>query len=234
LAQDLVTTGQAIGDLPKLRSGISRFGGNDSERWYEIRSESANESAGFLGTPLVDLTATTLQRGAAFVARSKRSKSIKCPDLLTAWLSDPNLDGFIQHEARSHMESDLHRYLFAAAYAEVNNESPKLRDFPKSLLPNHANASSALRPFEDRFRVQLANAPATTIVSHIAKDGHYYIHPDPMQMRSLTVREAARLQTFPDNYFFCGNRTQQYHQVGNAVPPLLAYQIAEIVAEILG
>ena len=152
---------------------------------------------------------------------------------LASWYLDPKIGGVTLHETRSHMESDLYRYLFASSFAREEKRSPKLRDFPDALLPCHENVDTDSTPFVDRFRVQLLNQPSTTVVSHIAKDGHYYIHPDPSQCRSLTVREAARLQTFPDNYFFEGNRTQQYHQVGNAVPPLLARKIAEIVLRLL-
>ena len=125
------------------------------------------------------------------------------------------------------MSTDLARYLFVSIYGEMTGFSPKASDFPESLAPKHVNWGSG--KFADRFRVQLRGQPSTTITCHISKDGHYYIHPDPEQCRSLTVREAARLQTFPDNYLFKGNRTEQYIQVGNAVPPFLAKQIGDAI-----
>ena len=134
------------------------------------------------------------------------------------------------------MPRDLHRYLYAACFAKIRGSSPRLRHFPADLLPEHKNVDLAVNGhgyFGDRFRVQLEDHPSTTITSHLAKDGHGFIHPDPRQCRSLTVREAARLQTFPDNYAFSGPRSQQCVQVGNAVPPLLAMRIARIVDSVL-
>jgi DNA (cytosine-5)-methyltransferase 1 len=154
-------------------------------------------------------------------------------DEYEAWIHDERLIKPVQHEPRAHMVSDLARYRVMSRLAERLGKSPKYTDLPSTLHPEHNNVGRVGTPFTDRFRVQVWDAPSTTVVSHISKDGHYYIHPDPEQARSLTVREAARLQSFPDNYFFEGPRTQQFHQVGNAVPPLLSKQIGEIVADLL-
>jgi DNA (cytosine-5)-methyltransferase 1 len=174
------------------------------------------------------LQKTSLEPGKPYTKFSRSPKS------LSEWYRH-NADGITLHESRAHMRDDLHRYLFSACFADIHSRSPKLRDFPKELYPSHQNITRAVKGnlFDDRFRVQLADRPSTTITSHVAKDGHYYIHYDPMQCRSLTVREAARLQTFPDSYYFEGTRTEQYGQVGNAVPPLLARDIAGVVFELL-
>lgn len=113
---------------------------------------------------------------------------------LRQWYLDENLRGACNHESRLHRRDDLSRYLYVSCFGLAHGRSPKLRDFPADLLPDHKNAWEARRThelFDDRFRVQLAHEPATTVTSHICKDGHYYIHHDPSQCRSWTVREAA-------------------------------------------
>lgn len=137
-----------------------------------------------------------------------------------------------QHETRMHNERDLEIYKEAITawnkdqkrlcYKELASRRPE--------LINHKNTTS----FTNRFNVVKADQKAShTILAHMAMDGHYYIHPDIKQLRSLSVREAARLQSFPDDFYFEGPRTAQFRQIGNAVPPKMAEQIAKKIKELL-
>ena len=232
------TVNEAISDLPPIRSLLSREA-DSLEGWRQKLKSIAKEP--WLSDVDKDIQKEIIECvkilpnlpfGDAFVKYKYLKRRVM---MEKRWFYDAFLNGYCNHESRAHIRDDLKRYLYAACFARIKGRSPKILDFPKALYPDHRNVQARNEGricFDNRFHVQLSNAPSTTVVSHISQDGHYFIHPDPLQCRSLTVREVARLQTFPDNYFFEGARTQQYQQVGNAVPPLLAMQIAEIVYEI--
>lgn len=236
--QPQVPLRDVLDDLPRLRSGLSKEA-DSFDAWRSVIQAIPKQR--WVAGPKIDPAVRNgmvrfaskldgpLTRGGEFIKGARRTVR-----QYADWYVDNRLSAVCNHSTRAHIRDDLERYFFAAVFGHVHARSPRLGDFPEELLPRHANVTDALQGanFDDRFRVQLAGRPATTITSHISKDGHYFIHYDPSQCRSMTVREAARAQTFPDNYFFDGPRTEQYRQVGNAVPPLLARQIAAIVADL--
>lgn len=153
----------------------------------------------------------------------------------SAWLFEAGVSSPLPvtwHQARPHSERDLEIYRIAVT--EWNERRSRLR---YGNLPAHLKTHRNKTSFTDRFKVVAGNLPfAHTVVAHICKDGHYYIHPDIEQNRSITPREAARLQTFPDDYYFEGagarpSRTHAFRQIGNAVPVLLSRGIAASIRQ---
>lgn len=244
-AANAITVGDVIGTLPKIRSTLTKAVDSNDSWCFEVLKHLTSLNNSLADQVRVDplLRARLKIVRDSFSGGGLLSGNLRLPKRdgegkiknteLEAWYKDDRLGVWLNHEARGHMSADLGRYIYAAVFAKVHKFSPKgHKDFDlPGLAPAHLNWESG--KFNDRFRVQLENQPATTVTSHISKDGHYFIHYDPNQCRSLSVREAARLQTFPDNYFFLGNRTQQFHQVGNAVPPMLARNIAAVVEKIV-
>ena len=154
------------------------------------------------------------------------------PYLIDSNIREDSFDILTQHETRMHNENDLeiykeaitawNKYKKRLCYKELAERRPD--------LTTHKNKTS----FTNRFNVIKGDTKAShTILAHMAMDGHYYIHPDLKQLRSLSVREAARLQSFPDDFYFEGPRTSQFRQIGNAVPPKMAEQIAKKIKELI-
>lgn len=138
---------------------------------------------------------------------------------------DDNLP-LTQNLARPNIQRDLDIYRIVLQ-SKIKGHNLKYNELPIS-LKTHKNTDK----FLDRYKALIWNEPSHTIVAHIAKDGHHYIHPDIKQNRSITVREAARIQGFPDDFYFETSRTQAFTQIGNAVPPILSEKIATAIIKI--
>lgn len=136
-----------------------------------------------------------------------------------------------QHITRPHNRNDLN--IYKLAIKKLGEEGKRLKN---DQIPEDQRTQQNIEDFLDRFKV--VDVTPHTMIAHIAKDGHHFIHPDAKQLRSISVREAARIQSFPDDFYFEGvkenqPRTAAFTQIGNAVPPLMAYKIAQqIVSQI--
>ncbi len=137
-----------------------------------------------------------------------------------------NSDGIVyNHTARKHNEKDIERYRILSEH-----QTWQLKDL-MTVRPDLVHHDP--KHFGNRYTVQAYDKPGKTVVAHLYKDGNLFIHPDCNQARTFTVREAARIQSFPDDFVFEGSRTAQYKQVGNAVPPLMGEALAKAIRKFL-
>ena len=164
-------------------------------------------------TAISDLPKIKCGEGFDFIEYSNNGK-------LTEYQKEMRKDsnGIHDHVARTHNERDLKIF-------SMLKPGQWISDLPKNYNPYRKDI------FQDRFKKLLWDRSSYTIIAHISKDGLMHIHPDKKQNRSITPREAARLQSFSDNYVFEGSRTKQFIQIGNAVPPLFSRAIAKGILE---
>ena len=133
-------------------------------------------------------------------------------------IGKPGIHPLMDHIARKHNDLDRERFQVMIhnhwSFGQLRREMPQYE---------HEHA----RVFDNSYVVQWWDLPSKTILAHIHKDGFQFIHPDEEQRRTFTVREAARIQSFPDDFEFKGSRGEKYKQIGNAVPPLFAEALAK-------
>lgn len=191
---------------------------------YSPEMESKNDTTNLLKYVTVKDAISDLPR--LFPGEGKDELNFK-PYKLNSYLKkirEAKFDKLYHHEARKHNSVDRQRYNLLS---KNEWQLKHLAEFRPDLVhhdPKH---------FGNRYTVQKNNLPGTTVVAHLYKDGNLFIHPDHTQERTFTVREAARIQSFPDDFVFMGSRTNKFKQVGNAVPPLMAQQIAKAIKKFL-
>lgn len=143
-----------------------------------------------------------------------------CDNAFLKRIGSAGIHPLMDHIARKHNALDRERFAIMInnhwSFGQLRKEMPQYE---------HEHA----RVFDNSYVVQWWDLPSKTILAHIHKDGFQFIHPDSNQTRSFTVREAARIQSFPDDFEFAGSRGEKYKQIGNAVPPLFAEALAKSI-----
>ncbi len=216
--------------VPQSRKRIILVGKLNSKKDFFPFPEKLNSKVTVEET-FLDLP--KLKAGQGTHQLQKLTAILKDAYLVKSGIRSPNINNVTWHLTRPHHNRDLEIYKIATRLWSRNGKRLKYNDLPDN-LKTHKNKES----FLDRFKVVASEQPCHTVVAHISKDGHYYIHPDNSQNRSLSVREAARIQTFPDSFYFESisskpSRTAAFKQIGNAVPVVLAKSIAFKLRELI-
>jgi len=204
-----ITLNDAIGDLPEVSPKITKTG-LTRKQYEKIKKE--NEKV-FSGKDKINISKTNdkhlTESGKKFIEFIKKDS----PEHLH------------HHVSRSHQQTDIELY-------SLMNEGETATDFVKR-CKNKAEKliKYDMNSFKDKYRKQMSNKPCTTLFAHLSKDGNRFIHP--FQARTITPREAARIQSFPDNFIFKGPFTKKFRQIGNAVPPLVSFNIAKQIRKII-
>jgi len=133
------------------------------------------------------------------------------------------------HEIAMNMFRDRLEELGEIRGAPVRQNSPEYRELMRSIVPPYDPGK-----FPNKWRKMEADKPSRTLMAHIGKDTYTHIHYDSEQARTISVREAARLQSFPDGFALCGHMNAAFRQIGNAVPPLMAAALARHILQLLG
>ena len=228
----------ALKGMPEIRSELSNRKAWKGQTWVEAVSAQTTGLIENLGLELSDIANWIEERNPAVNGGRLPSFSFDQPKYATtgkakqfhAWIRKRDKGPLFNHFSKTHMPSDLARYAFVSAWR--NNRSKRLttKDLPPELRPEHKNFSRGI--FVDRFRSLSPEEASPTITGHIGMDGHAFIHWDTTFCRSLSIREAARLQSIPDDFLITGSSRQQGIQIGNAVPHRLASYLGECISSL--
>ena len=228
----------ALSGLPEIRSELSNRKDWKGQSWTEAVGQQTSMIVKNLGAESKDIASWIEEKNPAVKAGNLPSISFDQPIYAKAgsakrfhrWIKMRDGGPLFNHFSKRHMPSDLGRYAFVSAWRNSRERRLTTRDLPSMLAPDHRNF--ARNVFVDRFRALPPNEVSPTITGHIGMDGHAFIHWDTAYCRSISMREAARLQSIPDDFIVTGSSRQQGIQIGNAVPHRLASFLGECLSSL--